>query len=78
MACPLGFEKEAKGANHVQAGGLGHSSCRTIVEDDGVGADFYGQRDRLALVVTRRPRDVSIDGWPTGACTETQGGGRVA
>lgn len=57
----LGFQEEAKRANHIKPCRLGQSSCGPIVDDDRAGAKFDRQSDRLPLAITepssgREPR----------------------
>ena len=54
-ALSLGFEKQAKGADHTHAGCLGGAPRWKVVEDDRVSANVDGQRDRLSLAVTQSP-----------------------
>lgn len=61
VARSLGFQQEAKGANHLEARRLGQSSCGAIVDDDRAGPQFDSQSDGLPLAITepsscREPR----------------------
>ena len=53
VARPLGFEKEAKSANHIEARRLGQSSCGAIVDENRAGAKFDSQSDGLPLAITK-------------------------
>jgi hypothetical protein len=41
VACPLGFQQEAKSANHIEACRPGQSSCGTIIDENRANAKFY-------------------------------------
>ena len=49
----LGFEQEAKGANHIEARRLGQSSRGAIVDDDRADRQFDSQSDGLPLAITK-------------------------
>lgn len=74
-ALPLGFEKQAKGTDHAQAGAAsavrraGRLS-RTMASASTSTASAIASRSPAP----RRPCDVSTAGRPASACTETQGG----
>lgn len=53
VARALGFEQEAKGANHIEARRLGQSSGGAIVDDNGAGLQFDSQGDGLPLAITK-------------------------
>ena len=53
VARPLGFQKEAQSANHIEPCRLGQSSRGTIVDENRAGAKFDSQSDRLPLAITK-------------------------
>jgi hypothetical protein len=66
VARPLGFEQEGKRADHLQPGLLGYPSSGALVNENRIGTDFDGQRERFALTVTKPPsgRDYRrLAGW---------------